>query len=332
MASTLPVKPKTVTIPALTTPGDLADDYAAFIDHLRAENVSPNTVYAYTGAVVSLAQFLMEHDLPTDTKAIERKHIEQWEIALFEKGYKDTTVHQRYRGAQRFFAWFESVMDELRQDGELEYRSPMAKMKPPKLGQYQPRVLTIDDLKRVLGAVEGKTFENRRDEAIVRIFFDTGARRAEIADLRWSRDPAGVRDIDLSEKVAYIARGKGNKDRKVGLSARTVEALRMYERLRRDHPHKDEPYFWIGRKGRLTDSGIAQMVHDAGMRAGIPNLHPHDLRHAWRHHADVAGTSREDLMALGGWSSDAMLRRYAASEANNRALVRQREIALGDKL
>lgn len=326
MAATLP------TIPAVVTPGDLADDYIAFVDHLRAANVSPNTVYAYAGAVASLAQFLVEHDLPTDTKAIERRHMEQWQIALFNKGYKDTTVHQRYRGAQRFFAWFETVMDEVRQKDEPEYRSPMAKMSPPRLGLFQPRVLSIDDLKRVLGSVEGRSFENRRDTALIRVFFDTGARRAEIANLMWSRDPSGQRDIDLAAKTVYIQFGKGNKDRYVHLSAKTVDALRIYERLRREHPHRDLPWFWLGRKGRLTDSGIAQMIRDAGMRAGIPDLHPHDLRHAWRHHADMAGTSREDLMALGGWSSDAMLRRYASTEANQRALTRARELNIGDKL
>ena len=42
--------------------------------------------------------------------------------------------------------------------------------------------------------------------------------------------------------------------------------------------------------------------------------------------------SREDMMALGGWRSDAMLRRYASSTANARALESAQKIALGDKL
>ncbi len=108
MAATIP------TLPSVVTPGDLADDYWAFIDHLKAQNVSGNTVYAYAGAVASLAQFLVDNNLPTDTKAIERRHTERWQIALSEKGYKSTTVHLRYRRCQRFFAWFENVMDDVR--------------------------------------------------------------------------------------------------------------------------------------------------------------------------------------------------------------------------
>jgi site-specific recombinase XerD len=322
MAATLP------KLPVIVTEGDLDDKVEWFIDHLRANNVSGNTVYAYVGAVASLAEFLKSNDLPTETREIERRHIEKWQVWLQDQGYKDTTVHQRFRGAQRFFSWFESVMDDL---GESSYRSPMAKMSPPKLGNYQPRVLSFEDLKRIVGSTIGKSFEERRDEALLRVFFDTGARRAEVAGLRWSRDKSLPRDIDLAEKTIYVV-GKGDKDRYVHISPKTRDALRIYLALRDKHPHHDLPWLWLGRKGRLTDSGIAQTIRDIGLRAGIPNLHAHDLRHAWRHHQDLAGTSREDLMALGGWSSDAMLRRYASTEANQRALIRARQLNLGDKL
>jgi integrase len=85
-------------------------------------------------------------------------------------------------------------------------------------------------------------------------------------------------------------------------------------------------------RGRLTDSGIAQAVRRRGQLVGIAGLHPHDLRHAWMHHMDRAGASRETLMAIGGWSSDAMLRRYASSTGNERAIEHATKIGLGDKL
>ena len=308
------------TLPALVTPGDLADELQSFIRHLRAQNVSPNTVYAYVGAVVSLGDYLRDNGHPTDVRAIERQHIELWQEALLAK-YKPATAHQRYRGAQRFFHWYQSV------DDSETFRSPMLKLRPPKLDEYLPTVLTIDQLKALLVETAGRTFEDRRDAALLRMFFDTGARRAEIAGLRWS---AEERDIDLATGQVRLF-GKG-RQRYAQLSPKTIEALEAYLRLRRTHPHADEPWVWLGRKGRLTDSGIAQTIRDLGMRAGIEGLHPHILRHSWRHHAASAGMSREDMMALGGWRSDAMLRRYASSTANARALESAQRIALGDKL
>lgn len=316
----------TGTVPSaatLLTSGDLGDELGSFARYLRAQNVSPSTVYAYTGAVVSLGQFLLEHDYPTDVRAVKREHVEEWITSLLA-AHKPATAHQRYRGAQRFFHWYQGLEDD---DA---FRSPMAKMKPPRLPEYLPEVLTIDQLRALLAACSGKSFEDRRDEALVRIFFDTGARRAEVASLRWSTDPA-ERDVDLNTGQVRLF-GKGKRERYAFLSATTVEALERYVRARKSHPHADLPYLWLGRKGQLTDSGIAQTVRDVGMRAGIPALHPHVLRHSWRHHAASAGMSREDMMQLGGWRSDAMLRRYASSTANARALESAREISLGDKL
>ena len=315
MAASIP------TIPTLVTDGDLADELQSFVRHLRAQNVSPNTIYAYAGAVVSLGDFLRDNKYPTDVRAIERQHIELWQEALLAK-YKPATAHQRYRGAQRFFHWYAAV------DDSETFRSPMAKLRPPKLEEYLPTVLTIDQLKALLAETSGRTFEDRRDAALLRMFFDTGARRAEVAGLRWSDED---RDVDLATGQVRLF-GKGRRERMQQLSPKTIESFEAYIRARRAHPHASLPWLWLGRKGRLTDSGIAQTIRDLGMRAGIPGLHPHVLRHSWRHHAASAGMSREDMMALGGWRSDAMLRRYASSTANARALEAAQKIALGDKL
>jgi site-specific recombinase XerD len=315
MAASIP------TIPSLVTDGDLADELQSFVRHLKAQNVSPNTIYAYAGAVVSLGDYLRENGYPTDVRDIKREHIERWQEALLAK-YKPATAHQRYRGAQRFFHWYQSV------DDSETFRSPMAKLRPPKLEEYLPTVLTIEQLRALLAETSGRTFEDRRDAALLRMFFDTGARRAEIADLRWSTED---RDVDLATGQVRLF-GKNRRERMAQLSPKTIEALEAYIRLRRTHPQAEVPWLWLGRKGRLTDSGIAQTIRDLGMRAGIPGLHPHVLRHSWRHHAASAGMSREDMMALGGWRSDAMLRRYASSTANARALESAQKIALGDKL
>jgi site-specific recombinase XerD len=315
MAATVP------SAPTLVTPGDLGEELGAFTRHLRAGNVSPNTIYAYGGAVVSLGEFLMAHGFPTNVREIRREHVEEWISGLLET-YKPTTAHQRFRGAQRFFGWYQSI------DDSETFRSPMARLSPPRLPEYMPDVLTIEQLRALLAVTAGRTFEDRRDAALLRIFFDTGARRAEVANLRWS---AEEKDINLDTGQVRLF-GKGRRERYVQLSPKTREAVDAYRRARAAHPHADEPWLWLGRKGRLTDSGIAQTIRDIGLRAGIPGLHPHTLRHSWRHHAASEGMSREDMMALGGWRSDAMLRRYASSTANARALESAKKIALGDKL
>ena len=63
---------------------------------------------------------------------------------------------------------------------------PMERMRPPHVPEAPPPVLADDELKRLLATCErGTAFEDRRDAALIRVFIDTGARRAEVAGLRY---------------------------------------------------------------------------------------------------------------------------------------------------
>ena len=71
----------------------------------------------------------------------------------------------------------------------------MANMKPPKIADDPPAVLTDDQLIRLLKACEGKQHAERRDTAIIRLLLDTGMRRHELATLK-------LTDIDFDTNVA----------------------------------------------------------------------------------------------------------------------------------
>jgi len=306
----------------LETPGDLGDELAAFNRAMRANNVSPNTILAYGGAVRQFGVWLMGHGLPTTVDAIEPRHVEDWMASILETS-KPATAHNRWRGLQRFFNWYAGRVDG--------FRSPMARLSPPRLPRLMPRVLSLDELRAVLGACAGPSFADRRDGALVRMLFDTGARRAEVAGLRYSMTDPADRDVDTRRATVRVL-GKGGKDRLMGIGDRTLEALDDYLRVRRRHPHADLPWLWLGQKGRLTDSGIAQVIRERGLRAGIPDLHAHDFRHAATHHELAAGMGESDVMNKRGWDSPAMLRRYASTTATERAIAASRRLGLGDKL
>lgn len=53
----------------------------------------------------------------------------------------------------------------------------MARMRPPKVPEQAPPVLSVDELRALLAACEGTGFEERRDTALIRVLIDTGARR-----------------------------------------------------------------------------------------------------------------------------------------------------------
>lgn len=312
----------TETIPEIETPGDLGDEIGSFFREKRSERISPNTVATYGAALRLFTEFLIAHGYPTSLAAIRDEHVTAW-LNQLHGTVAPATVHNRFRALKTFFTWYGTKVDG--------FLNPMRRMHPPRLPKYEPRVLTLEELRSILGTCRGRSFDDQRDAALLRVFMNTGMRRSELAGLRYSPTDPALRDVNLNRGEATIY-GKGEKSRIVSLDNTTIVALEGYLRVRRAHDHASEPWLWLGLRGRLTDSGIGQLVRSRGQLAGISGLHPHELRHAWRHHLDMAGADHETLMALGGWESDRMLRRYASTTANSRALAKAREIALGDKL
>ena len=124
------------------------------------------------------------------------------------------------------------------------------------------------ELKALLRIVDAdRTLAGRRDAAILRVFIDTGARRAEVANLHWTPADPETNDVDLDAGLVRVL-GKGRRERLVSVGTKTVKSLDRYLRLREGHSAASEPWLWLGLKGRLTDSGIAQMVTDRGRAAG----------------------------------------------------------------
>ena len=77
---------------------------------------------------------------------------------------------------------------------------------------------------------------------------------------------------------------------------------------------------------------MAQMLERVGNRVGVKNLHAHDFRHTATHHDLAEGISESDVMMKRGWSSPAMLRRYAKSTGQLRSIAAYKKAAIGDRI
>lgn len=291
--------------------------WLGFRRHLRAAHRSENTIVAYHRDLADLAWFHAGKDLAELAKDDIAGYYETRLQRL-----SPTTMAIRFRSQRAFYNWMVTE--------EIITLSPMRNLREPKVEDVPPPIVDDADLIALLKAVSGTTFEDRRDYAIIRLFCEAGSPRvSEMAGIT-------LAELDL-RKDEVTLHGKGAKTRAIPFGAKTGQALERYVRARAKRKNAASKWLWLStlRQGvddHLTVSGIAQMLERRCQLAGIPKIHPHQLRHTAAHAWFDDDQSEGNSMALFGWASDAMPKRYGRSARTERAKRAARRASIADRL
>jgi integrase len=312
----------TQTTLAPTTVGQTAAALAALIAEwqlaLRAENKSPGTIAVYSDGTGRYLRWCeTTHLVP-----MARTSLHSWMAQLLDTGAAPGTVRTRQLAVKRFTAWLIAT-EQLPGD-------PFAGIKGP--AQRYPVItpLSDDQLRALIATCTTPThrrdepLHHRRDEAIIRLMFETGIRAGEPIALR-------IDDLDLVAGRITIRFGKGGRGRVIPVGPATVEALQGYLSMRQQHCAAETPALWLGARGtRFGYDGLGRALRRRARLAGIKGFHPPKLRHTAAHRWLANGGSESGLMAMAGWTRTDMLVRYTRAAAGERAAAEARRLDLGN--
>lgn len=271
----------------------------------REEGLSATTIYQYVADVKRLASWLALHGVQrwdaVDTRLL-RRHFDEHDYAPA-------------RGRRLLSSWckFWIYLGEI--EGLSMQRGPEG-IKKKKLRKSQPKYLTPEEIKRLIGQIGGRTPEQRQQQQhLIAFLYGTGCRISEVLNLT-------MRDIQYKAGKPHLIRvlGKGEKERTVYLSPTAQQALRAWLKKRATVHVPGEVVFCFlsGKKaGRAVNArSVSRAIQQAGILAGLPveRLTPHKLRHSHATALIQAGRRLEEVQEILGHSSIATTRIYAHLE------------------
>jgi integrase/recombinase XerD len=196
---------------------------------------------------------------------------------------------------QRKIACLRSFYRHLRREQILDH-DPTAELRPPRSRARLPKVLSRDEVNRLLEQPRGVTPGALRDRALLETMYACGLRASEAITLELS-------ELDL-EAGMLRARGKGSKERLVPIGSKAIITLRAY--LGQGRPRlvglNDEPRVFVNLRGQgLSRQGLYKIVQGHAASAGLDDrMSPHTLRHTFATHLLAGGCDLRSLQEMLG--------------------------------
>lgn len=285
--------------------GSIANIANGFLIDAQSRGLSPHTLRDYSNEINAFLKWadsqgiVMLDELTTD---VIRKYL----LSLQERRNPGGQF-AGYRVIRTLTYWWERETDD-------DYRSPIRKVKPPKVNQQPLPGVKPDAIQALLDACLG---DNQiRDRTIILFLADTGVRASEFCDLTMA-------DIDLMSGAAIIRKGKGGKHRVVYIGQRSRRELRKYLK-HRTRMEQDAPLFATQEEGKLTYSGLRQIIRRRAAQAGIDEPGLHDFRRFFALNMLRNGADLISLSRLMGHSGISVLQRYLAQVEDDLQLVHLR--------
>ncbi|MBW2736440.1 MAG: tyrosine-type recombinase/integrase [Deltaproteobacteria bacterium] len=277
-----------------------------FISHLTNElGLSENSIASYSDCIRLLINYACTN-LELEPEKLSMEIFSRELILDFldhlqnERGNVCETRNQRLASIKTFFRFLARTVPEL-----MHLNQQIQAIRSKKTTSAPPSSLTLKEVKAIIASPSTDSLIGLRDKAMLQLFYNTGARVQELADLQ-------ITDLRTASPPTITLTGKGRKTRTVPLWAESVQLIEHYLQQRKARNCHTDYLFTSNRGQPITRSGISRRVsrHTQTAAKQCPSLQnrhvtPHTFRHTTALHLIEAGN---DITVVKDWLGHADLK------------------------
>ena len=260
-----------------------------FIDSIWMEKgLSRNTLSAYRQDLLNFTTWLNERKLRT----VDRAFILEYLSYRLKKGYSSRSTARTLSSLRAFYKYlkFNSLISH----------DPTEKVESPKIGHTLPKVLSEEDVLKLINAPDTRSSVGLRDRAMLEILYGSGLRISELINL-------DVLNLNIRQGLVRVM-GKGKKERLVPLGEQALDWSTEYLSYGRQKLLKNNPeasfLFLSNRGGGMTRQAFWYRIKKYAIISGVDkSLSPHTLRHAFATHLLNHGADLRTVQLLLGHTS-----------------------------
>ena len=264
----------------------VAEAIERYADYIGTERrMAAGTVENYIRDLNDLAAMMAKYGVE-DVEDMSAREVRAWQMEHMDNGEAAGTVKRRLSSVSSWLRW-------LRRRGWLE-SDIMAKVSAPKQPKRLPVFFKQSETEHLYDeGIFGDDFWGRRDALMLRMLYETGIRRSELAGLKEGSVDMGA----LTLKVL----GKRNKERIVPIENELAHNISDYIALKKQTVGETEWLFVGKRGGQINVSQIYNAVKRyMSSLSNADRISPHVFRHSFATHILSEGGDLEAIRQLLG--------------------------------
>jgi integrase/recombinase XerC len=251
----------------LPAPDKQIDQY---LEHLYGEkNYSPHTIKSYKRQLTTTLNDCLD-DAKGGWKRLDIHHFRALIAKWHRGGLSPRSIHQRLSALRGLYNY-------LIREKQAE-SNPLDSLNAPKMARKLPRDIEIDEIFKLLDGMPRESTLEIRDHAILELFYSSGLRLAELANL-------DLFNIDFADTAVQVI-GKGNRTRRAPVGSKALAAIKNWLKERESLANIEESAVFVSQRGtRLSHRSIQARLKYWGKRLGLSTpVHPHKIRHSFATH------------------------------------------------